>query len=62
MKITSEEWKKKSENGDVCGILGCDDKPIVQCTLWKNWYCEGHKFMLNLPGHQIEWIDIVAEK
>lgn len=36
------EWKKRSESGDVCGILGCDDTPKVHCHRCGNWYCEEH--------------------
>ncbi len=52
--VTIEEWKKRSEYGEVCGILGCDDKPVVSCPHCGNWYCEGHKFVLQLPSHLIK--------
>lgn len=49
--IEVEEWKKKSENGEVCGILGCESKPTVSCPHCGNWYCEDHSFVLQLPSH-----------
>jgi hypothetical protein len=40
MQIT--KWKERSELGECCGILGCGDKPIVQCPECNNWYCKKH--------------------
>ena len=36
------EWKRRSENGEVCGILGCEDKPAIHCQNCGNWYCKDH--------------------
>lgn len=49
--ISLEEWKKKSEEGEVCGILGCPNKPAVECKHCRNWYCEEHKFVIRTPAH-----------
>lgn len=40
-----KEWKKSSERGEVCGIFGCEDKPVVQCHRCGNWYCKEHIFV-----------------
>lgn len=37
-----EEWKKRSENCDVCGIFGCEDIPTIHCPHCGNWYCKEH--------------------
>lgn len=50
--IQVEEWKKRSENGYVCGIFGCDGKPSVFCPHCSNWYCNEHSFVLQL--HEIK--------
>lgn len=39
------EWKKMSECGEVCGILGCENMPIVSCHYCGNWYCDEHRFV-----------------
>jgi hypothetical protein len=43
--IQIEEWKKRSESGEVCGIFGCEDKPTVHCPRCGNWYCKEHSFV-----------------
>lgn len=43
--IQIEEWKKRSENGDGCGMLGCEDKPEVYCNRCGNWYCKEHSLV-----------------
>lgn len=48
-----EEWKKRSEHGYVCGIFGCEGKPMVLCRHCGNWYCGEHSFVLQLPSHPI---------
>lgn len=39
------EWKKKSELGEVCGILNCEEKPTVHCPRCGNWYCGDHSIV-----------------
>lgn len=39
------EWKKRSECGEVCGILGCEGEPTVSCPNCGNWYCDEHSFV-----------------
>ena len=53
-KIQIDEWKKRSECGNVCGIFGCDGIPIVFCPHCGNWYCSEHSFVLQLPGHPVK--------
>ena len=36
------DWKTKSENGEVCGIFGCDNTPNLHCPKCKNHYCDEH--------------------
>jgi hypothetical protein len=44
-KIQIDEWKKKSENCEVCGIFGCRVIPTVNCPHCGNWYCREHSTM-----------------
>lgn len=39
------EWKKRSERGEVCGILGCEDRPTIHCPRCGNWYCKEHSYV-----------------
>ena len=39
------EWKRRSELGDVCGIFGCEIKPVISCHNCGNWNCEEHSHM-----------------
>lgn len=39
------EWRKRSECGEVCGILGCESIPIVSCPRCGNWYCDEHSLI-----------------
>lgn len=45
------DWKIRSEKGDLCGILGCFDKPAVICHHCNNHYCEEHKWVRDTPAH-----------
>ncbi|TET10082.1 hypothetical protein E3J84_04470 [Candidatus Aerophobetes bacterium] len=49
-----EVWAAKSRKGEVCGILGCQNKPVVKCKHCFNMYCEEHKGVLNTPAHPKE--------
>lgn len=51
-KVTLDEWAEKSRRGEVCGIFGCKNKPVVKCPHCGNWYCKQHAFVLDTPGHQ----------
>jgi len=46
-----EAWAAKSRKGEVCGIFGCLDRPVVKCAHCGNYYCEEHSFVLKTPGH-----------
>lgn len=37
-----KEWKQESQEGRLCGILGCSNKPTVLCSHCGNHYCEEH--------------------
>lgn len=52
VKITVDEWAEKSRRGEVCGILGCKNKPVNKCPHCGNHYCQEHAFVLDTPGHQ----------
>lgn len=41
-KTQIEEWKKKSERREFCGIFGCRVMPTVNCPHCGNWYCKEH--------------------
>jgi len=49
--ITLDEWAEKSRKGEVCGILGCQNKPVKKCPHCRNHYCQEHAFVLDTPGH-----------
>lgn len=53
-KISVEDWATMSREGKVCGILGCEDKPDMQCPYCQNWYCVEHK---NIHFHTKEFVD-----
>lgn len=40
-----EEWKKRSELGEFCGIFGCRVAPTVNCPHCGNWYCKEHSLL-----------------
>jgi hypothetical protein len=48
--ITEDKWIRKSQKGELCGILGCPHPPTNQCLKCKNYYCYGH---LDLHVHSI---------
>jgi len=53
------EWKQRSEAGEICGILGCYQNPVIQCPKCLNWYCDEHK---DIHFHKAdekvsEWLD-----
>ncbi len=40
--ITLEEWREKSQKGSVCGMIGCQNKPVIKCDICGNHYCDEH--------------------
>jgi hypothetical protein len=46
------EWMHNSKLGEVCGIFGCVEKPVAQCSSCQCWYCEKHKAHLAI-GHAL---------
>ena len=46
MELPSSEaindWKRRSELGEVCGIYGCEQKPNLNCPRCGNYYCDEH--------------------
>jgi len=47
-----EIWAARSRKGEVCGILGCPNKPLVKkCPHCGNHYCQEHAFVIDTPGH-----------
>ena len=62
--ITVDEWAEKSRRGEVCGILGCKNKPVIKCPHCGNHYCREHAFVIGGPGHperQAEGEDLVRK-
>lgn len=49
--ITMAEWRGRSRAGELCGILGCGEKPVVKCMHCGNHYCRGHQWVIDTPGH-----------
>lgn len=50
--VTLDEWAAKSRRGEVCGILGCKNKPVKRCPHCGLHYCQEHAFVIGGPGHQ----------
>ncbi|MGC2308181.1 MAG: hypothetical protein WA461_07245 [Nitrososphaeraceae archaeon] len=40
------EWTRRSREEDICGIVGCFNKPTTQCKKCTNYYCLEH-----FPSH-----------
>ncbi len=40
-KMTSiiDEWSDKSKKGELCGVLGCGEKPTTMCAICFRHYC-----------------------
>jgi hypothetical protein len=36
---TADEWSERSKRGEVCNVLGCQDKPSTQCPTCSHYYC-----------------------
>jgi hypothetical protein len=56
--ITGEEWIRKSQRGEVCGIVACKNKPTSQCPKCGNHYCYEH---LDLHLHKVSDEEQAAE-
>lgn len=53
-----EEWKERSQKGEVCGMLNCENPPVKKCHHCGNWYCEEHSFHIEMFGGNLkkeEW-------
>ena len=50
MSIDPKIWEERSINGELCGIIACDEPPIVQCPQCKTHYCNKHK---NVHKHRL---------
>ena len=37
-----EYWRNRSQNGEVCGIIGCGQQPKNKCPICNNFYCLEH--------------------
>ena len=37
-----KEWRNRSQNGEVCGLLGCEVVPKNKCPICNNFYCLEH--------------------
>jgi len=51
MSIDPKTWEKRSINGELCGIIACDEPPIIQCPQCKTHYCNKHK---TIHKHHLE--------
>ena len=51
MSIDPREWEKRSESGELCGMLGCNNPPTIQCPQCKTHYCDEHKV---IHRHQLD--------
>lgn len=53
-----EEWKERSQKGEVCGMLNCSNPPVKKCHHCGNWYCDEHSFHIKMFGGELrkeEW-------
>jgi len=50
-KEAVEAWSTRSRKGEVCGAVGCTNKPVERCPHCGEWYCEIHKYALSAPVH-----------
>lgn len=41
-EISGEDWIKRSQNGEVCSVIGCKNKPVNQCDTCKSHICSAH--------------------
>jgi hypothetical protein len=50
MTFTLDEWSDKSKKGEVCGVLGCRQKPTTRCAKCSRHYCyqdlQNHKHIV----------------
>jgi len=51
MSIDPREWEERSINGELCGIIGCNMPPSIQCPKCKAHYCNDHK---DIHKHEIK--------
>lgn len=49
--ISAEEWRKRSQCGERCGVLGCTKEPICTCLHCGNSYCKEHLWTCGTPAH-----------
>ena len=40
--INWQEWSNRSINGEVCGMMGCEEDPTSKCTHCNHFYCYEH--------------------
>jgi hypothetical protein len=38
-RLSEPEWSDKSRRGEVCGLIGCRDKPTTRCDICSRHYC-----------------------
>jgi hypothetical protein len=43
MSIDPKEWEKRSIDGEICGMIACDNTPALQCFQCKTHYCNEHR-------------------
>lgn len=39
---TGNEWIKRSREGRLCSIFGCEQEPLTRCQKCANYYCNEH--------------------
>ncbi len=49
--ITLDEWRRKSQQGAVCGIAGCFNPVEVKCPYCGNHYCDEHRWVIATVAH-----------
>lgn len=45
INIQAEEWQKRCERGEVCGVFGCENTPTMDCPRCSEVYCSEHSFI-----------------
>jgi len=44
-----ELWSAKSRRKEVCGIFGCQLRPILECPHCGQYYCKEHAVVISIP-------------
>lgn len=40
--VTGDEWAEMSRRGEVCSVIGCEEKPTTRCATCLMYTCYQH--------------------